>query len=216
MAEDPLAEFKGRILRHPLLLYVTVTFLVLTAVVAGLNQVFDLRTNLFRGSMATTTPSTPPDEAPAPREPAADPIHLTSLQPRISHPSEVLFVPQTVGTTTSDGGRASVHHEHSIAVTVADRLCLAMVTIDYDIPTGAKVFRTSVGYEVESSPNAEVRFQVFLDNVSAYDKLLRPFTTEIISLPLINVSRIRLFTFVTQCNRASGRAVWGDPRFTAT
>ena len=89
--------------------------------------------------------------------------------------------------------------------------CLLHKPLARPVPTEAG----QVGFEESSSPNAEVRFQVFLGNVSAYDKTLRPFSTDRISLPLINVTRVRLFTFLTQCSRATEKAVWGDPRFTA-
>lgn len=217
MAEDPLAEFKRRLLRRPVILYATVSFLVFAAIVAAMNQTFDLGAKLFgRSTVPSADETAQTASTTAGRgDTVRDTVYLSSLPSRKSHTSEVLFAPQVVGLAGPERGRTE-HYEHSIAVTVADRLCLARVTLDYDIPTGASSFHTTVGFEQATSANAEVRFQVFLDNVSAYDKTLSPFSTDRISLPLINVTRVRLLVFVTQCNRATGRAVWGDPRFGTT
>ena len=216
MTEDPLAEFKRRLLRRPVILYITVSFLVFAAIVGALNQAFDLGEKLFGGSTVPSMDEGAPTTSTTGgiRGTIRDTVYLSELPSRISHASEVLFAPQTVRVPGPERGLTRTEpYGRSIAVTVADRLCLARVTLDYDVPTAANSFHTTVGFEQASSPNAEVRFQVFLNNVSAYDKTLRPFSTDRISLPLINVTRVRLLVFITQCNGATGRAMWGDPRF---
>ena len=55
MNDDPLETLKTRLLRHRTLAYLTLSFVVLTAIAAGLNQLLDLRGKLRTGTNPETT-----------------------------------------------------------------------------------------------------------------------------------------------------------------
>ena len=86
----------------------------------------------------------------------------------------------------------------------------------YTIGNGWKYFRVTIGIDVESEPGAKVLFRIYLNDKSIDSgHVLEMNEVKEIAIPLNGESQIKLFTEVQASGiGGSGRATWGDARFT--
>ncbi|MEH0972058.1 NPCBM/NEW2 domain-containing protein [Micromonospora sp. CPCC 205546] len=110
-----------------------------------------------------------------------------------------------------------VTREFNSSILASINMFRSKYTYVYTVDGDWKFFRATIGIDVGSKPGAEVHFRVYLNDVavdSGY--VLTMQETKELVIPVAGKSQIKLVTTAQKSGGVgnSGRATWGDARFT--
>nr|GID85070.1 hypothetical protein Ade03nite_39940 [Actinoplanes derwentensis] len=155
-------------------------------------------------STAAISPSDAASSTPSSAEPA---VYLSNLEP-------VDGDPRSQSATLYDGKSTS---DFTSSITSSINSFDSEKKVVYTIEDGWNHFRATIGIDTSSKPGAKVNFRVYLDGDQVGSgNLLTMQETKELDIPVTGRSQIQLVITAEKTGGVggSGRAVWGDARFT--
>lgn len=169
----------------------------------------------FSSAPAGSTP--PVDIIPSPDMTTSPTADVSEEAPQVEYLADLVAV---VGDSNVHVSRLSDGHgprEYNTSVTASINNFSEKKTFVYTNDKNWKVFRATIGIDVSSEPGAEVHFRVYLDDAPIDAGYLLPMQkTKELVVPVAGKSQIKLVTTTQKSGGVghSGRATWGDARFT--